>query len=88
MRLKTGFIFHNLENEHFVMATGPAAQSFSGFIRNNDTADFIYRLLQREISETEIVEAVCAQYQVQRQQVEADVHCLLKQMREAGILDE
>lgn len=88
MKLKPGFIFHDIEEEHLVVATGEASQHFNGLIRNNESANFIYRLLERETTEEAIVDAMYAQYQAPRDQISQDVHALLEQMRAAGILDE
>lgn len=88
MKLKPGFIFHDIDGEHLVVATGPAAETFTGLIRNNDTADFIYRQLQREQTEASLTEAVCQAYDAPRALVEEDVHRLVNQLREAGLLDE
>lgn len=88
MKLKPGFLFHDIDGEHLVVATGPAAEAFTGLIRNNDTADFIYRLLQQEQTEASITEAVCRAYDAPRARVEEDVHRLIGQLREAGLLDE
>lgn len=88
MKLKSGFLFHDVNGEHLVVAAGPAAEQFSGLIRNNDTADFIYRLLEQDQTEASLADAVCAAYDAPRDQVEQDVRRLIKQMREAGFLDE
>lgn len=87
MKLKAGFVFHEIDGEHLVVATGPAAEHFSGLIRNNDTADFLYRLLEQEQTEDSLVEAVCQAYDAPRARVEEDVRRLVNQLREAGLLD-
>lgn len=88
MKLKPGFLFHEIDGEHLVVASGPAAETFSGMIRNNDTANFIYHLLEQEQTEASLADAVCAAYDAPRARVEQDIRRLVAQMREAGILDE
>lgn len=88
MKLKPGFIFHDIDQEHLVVATGEASRHFNGLIRNNATADVIYRLLEQETTEEAIVDALYERYQAPREQIRQDVHALLEQMRAAGILDE
>lgn len=88
MKLKPGFIFHDIEDEHLVVATGEASRHFNGLIRNNATADFIYRLLEQDTTEEAIVDALYQHYQAPREQISQDIHALLEQMRAAGILDE
>lgn len=88
MKLREGFVFHNMGDEHLVVATGPAADRFSGLIRNNETADFLFRLLCRDVTEEELADALCGRYEVDRARALADVQALLAQLREAGVLDE
>lgn len=88
MKLKSGFILQDIDGEHLAVATGEAAEHFSGLIRNNDTADFIYRLLERDQTEASLVEAVCETYDAPRDRVEEDVRRLVSQMRQAGLLEE
>lgn len=88
MKLKSGFIMQDIDGEHLVVATDEAAKQFSGLIRNNETADFIYRLLKEEQTEASLVEAVCQAYDAPRVRVEEDVRRLVGQMRDAGLLDE
>ena len=47
MRLKEGFILHEVGEEHMAVATGEAAKAFNGIIRNNETAAYIFELLQK-----------------------------------------
>lgn len=86
MKLKDGFVFHTIGDENLVVATGKAAHDFNGLIRNNETAAFIYSLLTRSTTEQEIVEAVCQRYTVSHEQAAADVHKLLQQLLQAGIV--
>lgn len=88
MKLKKGFILHDVGEEHMVVATGEAGKHFNGIIRNNSTANDIYRLLLEETSEEKIVEEMLKKYQVSREIVSKDVHRVIEQIREAGFLDE
>lgn len=88
MKLKDGFFAHDVGNEHMVIATGDASRIFNGLIRNNETADFIYRQLMKETTEKDIVDAMEKEYDAPREQIEADVSKLVNQLREAGFLDE
>lgn len=55
------------------VTVGEARKQFNGLMRNNDTADFLCRRLQSETTEEEIA---------------ADVHELLEQIRETALLEE
>lgn len=88
MRLKKGFVFHKIEEEYMAVATGAAAKDFNGLVRNNETADFIYRMLQKDVTEEEIVNAMAQRYDAPIEMLAADVAEIICQIREAGFLDE
>ena len=88
MKLKPGFVFHDIDDEHLVVPTGEASQHFNGLIRNNATANLVYHLLEQDTTEAAIVDALYARYEAPREQIQQDVRSLLEQMRAADILDE
>lgn len=88
MKLKEGFVLHDVGKEHMMVAVEDAAESFNGLVRNNDTADFVYKMLLKDTTEEKIVDAMFAEYDAPREILAADVHRLIEQMRKAGFLDE
>ncbi len=88
MRLKEGLIFHQVGEEHMAVATGEAAKSFNGIIRNNDSAAYIFELLQNDISQEEIVSAMCERYDADQEVIAADVAEIIAKIKEAGLLYE
>lgn len=88
MRVKEGFILHKIGDEYMVVATGEAAQNFNGIVRGNETAAYIFELLQQETTEDAVVEAMCQKYEAERSVIEKDVTKMIQQMREAGFLHE
>ena len=42
MKLKSGIVMEKTGDEYIVVATGEAAKSFNGIIRNNKTANFVF----------------------------------------------
>ena len=51
MKLKSGIVIEKTGDEYVAVATGEAAKSFNGIIRNNKTANFIFEQLKEEKSE-------------------------------------
>ena len=88
MKLKEGFMLHDVNGEHMAIATGKAAQAFHGLVRNNETADFIYKQLLRETTPEEVAKALCTEYDVSFEKALADVQALVGKLRAAGFLDE
>ena len=88
MRVKDGFVLHNIGEEYMAVATGEAAENFNGIVRSNETAAYIFELLQKETTEEAIIEAMCEKYEAERRVIERDVAKIIGQMREAGFLNE
>lgn len=88
MRLKKGVILEKAGDGYIAVATGEASKSFNGFIRNNETADFIYRQLTEEKTEKELCEALLEKYDVSEETAARDVHAVVEKIRKAGLLDE
>lgn len=88
MKLKDGMILHEAGGEYVAVATGDAAKNFNGMIRNNESAQFIMRLLLEETTEAEIVDKMLAEYDAEREIIEKSVCKVIEQFRQAGLLNE
>ena len=86
MKLKQGFITHNMGGEQVMVGTG--AVSFSGLVRSNETAAFIVDRLKKETTKEEIVDAMLREYDAPREIIERDVEKILQTLRSIGALDE
>lgn len=87
MKLKSGIVVEKNGEEYVAVATGEAAKSFNGIIRNNRTANYIFEQLKEEKTEEELVDALLQRYDVSREKAHADVHALIVKIREAGLID-
>ena len=87
MKLKEGFLLHDVGEEHMMVATGEASKAFNGLVRNNKTAAFIFKQLMNDTTEEQIVDAMLAEYDAPRERIAEDVHKVILQIREAGFLD-
>ena len=88
MKLKNGVIMEKAGDGYIAVATGEASKSFNGFLRNNKTADFIFRQLTEEKTERELVEVIIEKYDVDEETAARDVHNIVEKIRKAGLLDE
>ena len=88
MKLKDGFILQDVGGEHMAVASGSAGKVFNGLVRNNGTADFIFRALMKETSEEAVVETMAERYDASRDRIAEDVARLIAQFRKAELLDE
>lgn len=88
MKLKEGIVLHTVNGEHMAIATGKAAQSFNGLVRNNETADFICNCLLQDTTPEAIATALCGEYEVSFEKALTDVQALLRKLDAAGLLEK
>lgn len=87
MKLKSGIVIEKTGDEYVAVATGEAAKSFNGIIRNNKTANYIFEQLKEDKTEEELVDALLEHYEVSREKAQTDVAALIAKLREAGLID-
>jgi hypothetical protein len=88
VRLKVNFETMELDDEIVAIPTGNNSQLFHGVIKLNDTGAFILDLLQKDISEEEIIGHISEEYDASKEQIAADVHMYLEKFRSRGLLEE
>ena len=88
MKIKKGFVAKEIAGQYVVVALGKASKIFNGIIKLNDTAKFIWDILEKGAEKEEIVEALLAEYEgVDRATAEADVQKFIDELKGAGILE-
>lgn len=88
MKLKIGMAVVELDGTYVAVASGADGKTFNGMIRMNKTASTVLEGLKEETTEETLVDALCAAYEVSREDAARDVSALLGTLRGAGLLDE
>ena len=86
MKLREGFVTHEMGGEQIMVATGSA--NFSGLVRANATAAFIVDCLKVETTRQDIIDKMMAKFEVSADVVSADVDMVLTKLRSIQALDE
>ncbi len=86
MKIKEGFIKSKLGNECVVVPVGAQTIDFRGLITLNETGEFIWDKLSENKSEEELVDAILAEYEVDRQTAEKDVKAFVYTLKEKDLL--
>ena len=86
MKVKNGFILRKVGKQFVVAATGEASKSFNGMIRLNDEAAYAFELLQKGITEEDLVAALLEKYPADEAETKADVANFLAKLKEADAL--
>ena len=88
MKLKNGMVMEKSGEDYVTVATGEAGKTSNGLIRNNKTADFLFRELLNERTEDELVQALLQKYDVPEELARTDVRRIVGIIRDAGLLDD
>jgi hypothetical protein len=86
MKLKNGFVTHEMGGEQIMVATGDA--NFSGLVRSNSTAAFMVDCLKEETTREAIIAKVLSCYIATEEVVAADLDKILTKLRSINALDE
>lgn len=70
-----------------IVPVGPAAVRFPGMISVNATGEFLWNALAAEQTLDSLVDALTAEYAVEREQAQRDVRTFLDTLTRAGALE-
>jgi len=86
MKLKDGFITHDIDGTQFLVPVG--GEAFSGLVRSNASAAFIVDCLKEDTDEETIVDKMCVKYDAPRATIAADVADIIRTLRGIGALED
>ena len=88
MKIKNGLKLREVGGVNIVVAVGEMAASFKGVVRLNATGTFLWKQLESDTSESELVASLLEKYDVNEETAKADVYAFVSMIREAGFLNE
>ena len=74
MRLKHTFEVMELDDQVIAVPVGDDASQVHGLFKMNGTAAFVFKLLQKGMTEQEIVDAMKKEYNAPEERLSEDVH--------------
>jgi hypothetical protein len=87
MKIKEGFVAREIAGQSVVIAVGAASKIFNGIIKLNETGKVIWTKLSEGVSKEETVDAILAEYEIDRATVEADYDNFVNTLVKAGIIE-
>ena len=87
MKIKEGFMLHEVGGEYIVVAVGRASAGFNGVIKLNDTCAEIWKLIEQGLDENGIAQKLCERYDVDGEKALADVRKITEKLAENGVLE-
>ena len=87
MRIKKDFTIQKVGGSWIAVAVGETSKTFHGMVRLNETGAFLWKkMTETDRTVDELVDALLAEYEVDRETATRDVENLVNQFRESGIL--
>ena len=86
MKIKDGFILREVAGSYLVVAVGNAVKEFGGIVNLNETGAFLWRLLEKSSTESEMVDALLNEYEVDRETVEKADKAFVEKLTEAKLV--
>lgn len=87
MKIKEGFILRQIAGEDIVVPIGNNIADFNGVIRLNESAAFLWRELQSEISKNDLVNKLKSEYEIGEELAAKDVEDFIKTLEENNALE-
>ena len=88
MKATSEVVLREIAGESLLIPVGRTALKIHGMITLSESGLLLWKRLQTECTEDELVEALLTEYQVDRETASADVKAFIRQMQEVGILEE
>lgn len=86
MKIEKEFILREIAGDYVIVPTGQTALEFNGLITVNELGAFIWKQLQQDITEEELIQAILEEYEVDQETARHDVKEFLKKLTECRIL--
>lgn len=87
MKIKKGFILREVAGSYLVVAVGAAVKDFGGMVNLNETGAFLWKKLEGGCSESELIDALLSEYEVDRETAENDVKAFTDKLKEAKLAE-
>ena len=83
MLINQDFTIQKVGGSYLAGPVGETSKHFHGMIRLNETGAFLWKLMaEKDCTEAELVDALLAEYEVEREIAEKDVHAVVELLKE------
>lgn len=87
MKLKQEFILREIGGDSLLIPVSSLDSNFNGIISLNETSVFIWKQIEAGKEKSEIVDALLAEYEVDREHAAKNVSDFCSQLEQLGILE-
>ena len=87
MKIKDGFILRKIAGEDIVVPIGNNIADFNGVIRLNESARFLWKILQEETGTEEMINSLVKEYEIDETLAKNDVEEFLDILEEHKVIE-
>ncbi|MBQ7340419.1 MAG: PqqD family protein [Clostridia bacterium] len=87
MKIKKNFILREVAGTYLVVAVGDAVKDFNKAINLNSTGAFLWKQLQVDLTEEELIGKLLEEYEIDRETAKKDILGFIQRLREANLLE-
>lgn len=88
MQLNKDLRLRRVKEKNFIVAVNELSKNFYGMAKLNDTAAFVFKLLQNKKPIKAIVRKFVKKYGIDKETAQNDVESIIEQFKKAGFLDD
>ena len=87
MKIDKDFVMREIAGDYVVVPTGKTVLDFNGLITVNEVGAFVWKILQEDVTEEDIVKRVLEEYEVDEETAKNDVEEFIEKLVKGGILE-
>lgn len=87
MKVKDGFIIRKIAGKYMAVPIGSRTKELNGMIALNETAAFLWKKMEVDITQDELVSALLEEYEVNKEDAEKSISEFIDKLKDEGLLD-
>ncbi len=88
MKVKSDFMLREVAGYYVVVPVGSGALDFNGVINLNESGATLWKAMENDVSEADLIAALLAEYDVDEERAKSDVVAFVKRLKEVDLIDE
>lgn len=86
MKIKDGYMLRNVAGKYIVVPVGEETMDFNGIITTNETGAFLWKSLEVEISQDDLLKLFLSEYEIDEHIAAEDLSNFIKKLADAELL--
>ena len=87
MKIKKNFVLREVAGTFLVVAVGDAVKDFNAIINLNETGAFLWKALEKGVTEDELVSLITKEYDIDETTARRDAKAFTQRLKEANLLE-